>query len=199
MILNRLKNFTDFLLNRVFEKKSIPVNYIESAFENTFLDVIYHFPNLSKEDVLNKIIRNENELALYLFRLGVELRKNNIENLKPQLHSILKEMCSMEIYFNNDIDIGFYIIHGVGTVIGSRNKIGKGFKIHQGCTIGHKTNGGGKGNSIGNNVTMYANSSIIGENIIGDNVIIGAHVLVTKDVPRNSVVIGSNRMEVKSI
>lgn len=196
--MNRLIEFTNFLLNKVFDKKSIPINYILIAFENTYLDVQYHFPYYSKEEVLHKIINNENELAIYLFRLGVEIRKENREDLKFQIHSLLKEMCSIEIYFNNLIDIGFYIVHGEGTVIGSRNTIGKGFKIHQGCTIGHKNNNGGKGNIIGNNVTMYCNSSILGENIIGDNVIIGAHVLVNKDVPNNSVVITSNRMEIKS-
>ena len=93
-----------------------------------------------------------------------------------------------EIYFNNEIGEGFYVVHGQGTVIGSRNKIGKGFVIHQGCTIGHKKNGAGAGNIIGDNVTLYANSSIIGELNIGNNVTIGAHILVTKDVPDNTVV-----------
>ncbi|ESU23918.1 serine O-acetyltransferase [Flavobacterium saliperosum S13] len=110
----------------------------------TFKDVVYHFPDLTPEEIKNRIISNSNELAVFLFRLGSELHQNNQEDLKPQIHWLLRELCSCEIYFNNKIDEGFYVVHGQGTVIGSRNVIGKGFKIHQGCTIGHKKTEVGK-------------------------------------------------------
>ena len=35
---------------------------------------------------------------------------------------------------------------------------------------------------------MYCNSSIIGELSIGDNVIIGAHVMVSKNVNSNTII-----------
>ena len=123
-----------------------------------------------------------------MFRLGREIYENNLDELKFQIHWLLKELCSCEIYFNNVIDTGFYIIHGEGTVIGSRNRIGKGFKIHQGCTIGHKKNGEGNGNVIGNDVTMYCNSSIIGELNIGNNVVIGGHVMITSSILDNMLI-----------
>ena len=123
-----------------------------------------------------------------MFRLGREIHENNLDDLKFQIHWLLKELCSCEIYFNNVIDTGFYIIHGEGTVIGSRNRIGKGFKIHQGCTIGHKKNGEGNGNVIGNDVTMYCNSSIIGELNIGNNVVIGGHVMITSNILDNILI-----------
>lgn len=123
-----------------------------------------------------------------MFRLGREIYENNLDDLKFQIHWLLKELCSCEIYFNNVIDTGFYIIHGEGTVIGSRNRIGKGFKIHQGCTIGHKKNGEGNGNVIGNDVTMYCNSSIIGELNIGNNVVIGGHVMITSSILDNMLI-----------
>ena len=164
--------FVDFLLTKVYNSKEVPEKFVNIAFERTVLDVQYHFPELSAVDIKRRIQSNFNELGIFLFRLGRSLHIEGLEELKPQIHWLLKEMCSCEIYFNNDIAEGFYIVHGEGTVIGSRNKIGLGFKIHQGCTIGHKKNGEGKGNIIGNNVTMYCNSSVIGELKIGDNVII---------------------------
>lgn len=180
-------NFVNFLLKKVFQPQPIKDEYIIEAFHKTVADVKFH-SKISDEEVKNRIITNSNDLAVFLFRLGEILHINNEEQLKPQIHWLLKELCSCEIYFNNRIDVGFNVTHGQGTVIGSRNKIGKGFIIHQGCTIGHRKNGSGAGNIIGDNVTVYANSSIIGELNIGNNVVIGAHVLVTKDIPNNTVV-----------
>lgn len=186
--------FVNFLLRSVYSSIEIEEEIIDEAFNKTLRDVKYHFPSLSKEDVKNRIVTNNNELAIYLFRLGQIINEKNLDNLKPQIHWLLKQYCSCEIYFNNEIEEGFYVVHGQGTVIGSRNKIGKGFIVHQGCTIGHKKNGSGAGNVIGDNVTLYANSSILGALNIGNNVVIGAHVLVAKDIPNNTVVtIKNNR------
>lgn len=183
-----MKAFVDFLLTKVYQSKPISVEIIQAAFEKTVLDVKYHFPLLTNEEIKSKIEANDNELAVFLFRLGREIYENNLDELKFQIHWLLKELCSCEIYFNNVIDTGFYIIHGEGTVIGSRNRIGKGFKIHQGCTIGHRKNGEGNGNVIGDNVTMYCNSSIIGELNIGNNVVIGGHVMITSNILDNMLI-----------
>lgn len=194
-----MEDFVQFLLKKVYNPKSIRNEYILEAFELTVKDVNHHFPNLSKEEIKNSITINSNELALFLFRLGSILHQNNEENLKPQIHWLLKELCSCEIYFNNQIGEGFYIVHGEGTVIGSRNTIGKGFKIHHGCTLGHKRNGGGNGNVIGDNVTMYCNSSIIGELIIGDNAVIGAHVMITQNIADNSLITQAGELLARQI
>ena len=163
-----MEEFVSFLLQKVYNPKHIDEKYIDAALRKTILDAKYHNQQLSDEVIIDKIITNNNELAVFLFRLGSELHRQSEEALKSQIHWLLKELCGCEIYFNNEIGEGFCVVHGEGTVIGSRNVIGKGFKIHQGCTIGHKRNGSGNGNSIGNNVTLYANSSIIGELNIGN-------------------------------
>lgn len=194
-----MKDFVAFLLTKVYRSKPINEKFIDNAFLLTYKDVVYHFPDLTQEEVKTNIISNSNELAVFLFRLGSELHQNKQEDLKPQIHWLLKELCSCEIYFNNQIGEGFYVVHGEGTVIGSRNVIGKGFKIHQGCTIGHKKNGGGNGNVIGDNVTMYCNSSIIGELHIEDNVIIGAHVLLMKDCAANKIIVSANTVNAKEL
>ena len=49
----------------------------------------------------------------------------------------------------------------------------------------------GKPISIGNNVWIGANSTILPEVKIGNNVIIGANSVVTKDIPSNSVAVGN--------
>lgn len=192
-------DFFTFLLTKVYKSKPIPEHLFQKALENTYKDIEYHFPELEKSEIDKRIATNSNELAILLFRIGNELHTNNLDDLKWQIHWLLKELCCCEIYFNNQIEEGFYVVHGEGTVIGSRNKIGKGFKVHQGCTIGHKRNGIGEGSVIGDNVTLYCNSSILGELNIGNNVIIGAHVLVIQDVLNNCAVISQVENLIKPI
>ncbi len=180
-----MKDFVDFLLSKVFDPKPIDAVHVERALVATVNDVRYHFPDLDAGEIMRRIQSNANELAVFLFRLGAELHMAGKEDLIPQVHGLMRQLCGCEIYFNNSIATGFYVIHGVGTVIGSRNTIGRGFKIHHGCTIGHRINGQGAGSRIGNDVTVYCNSSIIGSLEIGDNAVIGAHQLITDDVAAN--------------
>ena len=184
-----MEDFVKFLLTKVYNSQPILDQRVADAFSKTVADVQYHFPAVNAEEVKARIQRNDNELAVFLFRLGEQLHIHQEEALKFQIHWLLKELCCCELYFSNKIDTGFYVVHGEGTVVGSRNTIGKGFIIHQGCTIGHKKNGGGNGNVIGDNVTLYCNSSILGELAIGSNVVIGAHVLVHKNIADNQKIL----------
>ncbi len=198
-----MKDFVKFLSHKTFSPIEIPEDIIHAAFRLTVEDNQYHFPAIGENAVHESIIRNGDELPVFLYRLGTLVRSSNISQKEialRMLHGIMKEVCSCEVYFNNYIGRGFLIVHGEGTVIGSRNTIGKGFIIHQGCTIGHKKNGMGKpsgqGCQIGNNVTMYVNSTIIGELEIGDNVVIGAHTLVKENIPANARVINRVNQEI---
>ena len=87
----------------------------------------------------------------------------------------------------NNIGKGVRIMHGFSTVINAHS-IGDNFLVSQSCTIGW-----GKGGEpiIGNNVKVYAGAIIVGGIHIGDNSVIGAGSVVTKDVPPNTLVVGS--------
>ena len=50
--------------------------------------------------------------------------------------------------------------------------------------------GGGGIPIIGNNVTIYAGAKVFGNITIGDDVVIGANAVVTKDIPSHSMVAG---------
>lgn len=130
-------------------------------------------------------------MAVFLFRLAREIYKKEPKSGSLDIiHFLMRDLCSCKIYHSNQIDVGFYIVHGLGTVIGSRNKIGKGFKIYHGCTIGHKQPGGA-GNIIGNEVSCFAGATVIGDISIGNNVQIGANTIITKRIPSNTVVYGN--------
>ena len=62
------------------------------------------------------------------------------------------------------------------------------------CTIYHNVTLGKKNKSrpyIGNNVVINANAICIGGITIGDNSIIGAGAVVTKNVPENCIIVGN--------
>ncbi len=74
-----------------------------------------------------------------------------------------------------------------GVVIGDNVKIGSN------CILGYH-----KGYpKIGDNVTIFPNSIIIGNITIGKNSIIGAGTYVDKDVPPNSVVYNKKELIIK--
>lgn len=86
---------------------------------------------------------------------------------------------------------------GIGIVVHARSIVGKNCMIGQGVTIGGKS-GWYEVPVIGDNVEINAGARIIGPVRIGDNVIIGANAVVTKDVPSNCIVAGVPAVILKS-
>ena len=86
-----------------------------------------------------------------------------------------------------------YIQASNGIVFGSNVELGPGVSI---ISSNHKSDNfrkhvEGKPITIGNNVWIGANSTVLPEVSIGNNVIIGANSLVTKNIPDNSIAVGN--------
>jgi len=78
---------------------------------------------------------------------------------------------------------------GIGVVIHERTSIGNNCMLGQGITIGGKSKEYNVP-QIGNYVYIAAGVRIIGDVKVGNNVIIGANSVVTKDIPDNCIVAG---------
>lgn len=93
------------------------------------------------------------------------------------------------------MDEGCLIAHPFSTILNA-DSIGKNFICRHCTTLGAKDNGRPV---IGDNVTLGANVVIIGAVHVGNNVVVGAGSVVVKDIPDNCVVAGNPAKIIRSI
>ena len=93
------------------------------------------------------------------------------------------------MFYQVDLPEVFFFDHPMGAVMG-RAHYGNFFTFGQGCTVG---NNHGIYPTFGDSVFMLSDSKVIGNTIIGDNVIIGANAFVKDEViPSGSIVFGQS-------
>ncbi len=135
-----------------------------------------------------------------------------IQRLAHRLHvlgaPVLPRMMTEWAHNRTGIDIHpgallgthFFIDHGTGIVIGETCRIGNHVKIYHGVTLGarsfvkdqsgHIIKGGKRHPDVGDHVTIYPNSTILGgKTFIGSNSTIGANVFLMHSIPANSLVV----------
>ncbi|MDD5822962.1 MAG: serine O-acetyltransferase [Firmicutes bacterium] len=104
----------------------------------------------------------------------------------------------IEIHPGATIGKNFFIDHGTGVVIGETAEIGDNVMLYHGVTLGGTGKDTGKRHpTVGNNVTIGAQTTVLGPITIGDNVVIGAESVVRRDVEPNTTVVGSSMRIVK--
>ena len=90
---------------------------------------------------------------------------------------------------------GMWMAHPYSTIINA-DSIGKNFRCIHLTTIGAKSEGRP---TIGDNVSLGANVTVIGNIHIGNNVTIGAGSVVVKDIPDNCIAVGNPAKVVKYV
>ena len=107
------------------------------------------------------------------------------------LAQLMKLKTGMEIYYSTEIGPRFRIEHGIGIVIGPRNRIGSDFMVHQGVTLGQRRAHASHENMIiGDRCIVFAGAKILGTVKIGDDVKIGANAVLLSDAESNSTYAG---------
>lgn len=103
-------------------------------------------------------------------------------------------LLGIELPWNLKLGKNAKIFHGMGLVINDQVRIGDNVTLRHTTTIGVKETGE-FGSAlvpvIGNNVDIGAHVVILGNVVVGDNVVIGAGTIVLKDIPADSVVVGN--------
>lgn len=99
---------------------------------------------------------------------------------------------NIEIPHSTRIGKGLYLGHFQNIVINQNAIIGENCNIYQGVTIGRESRGKKIGSPlIKDRVFIGPNSVVVGNIIIGDDVLIAPLTYVNFDVPANSVVVGN--------
>lgn len=105
----------------------------------------------------------------------------------------------MDIHPQAKIGSGVFFDHATGVVVGQTASIGDFCYVLHGVTLGStgKTINGRRHPSVKSHVSLGAGSAILGPVTIHDHVLVGAHGIVTKDVPKSATVIGTNKVLAK--
>ncbi|TLV03229.1 serine O-acetyltransferase [Dyadobacter luticola] len=103
----------------------------------------------------------------------------------------------IEIPYDTVVGRGLKVFHGAGLVINKHTVIGKNVLLRHTTTLGNKGDVKSDCPIIGDNVEIGAQVCILGKIRIGDNAIIGAGSVVTKEVPANAIVVGNPARIVK--
>jgi serine O-acetyltransferase len=129
--------------------------------------------------------------ALVAHRVIHPLHRAGIPILPRWLANVSRFFTQIEIHPAAKVGKGIFIDHGSGVVIGETAEIGDGCTIYQGVTLGGTSLSRGKRHpTLGRNVTIGVNSSVLGAIALGDNAKVGGGSVVVKDVPANATVVG---------
>ncbi|MGB4985609.1 MAG: serine acetyltransferase, partial [Erysipelotrichaceae bacterium] len=125
-----------------------------------------------------------------IHRVAHELFLLDIPLIPRMISEYAHSITGIDIHPGATIASPFFIDHGTGVVIGETSIIGKNVKVYQGVTIGALSTSGGqllkdvkRHPTIKDNVTIYANATILGgDTIISEKVTIPGNAFITASV-----------------
>ena len=142
-------------------------------------------------------------LAISLQRVAHQFFRQSVPLLPRLLTEYAHERTGIDLHPGAQIGTHFFIDHGTGVVVGETARIGHHVKLYQGVTLGAKSlatddagevvRGTKRHPDVGDYVTIYANSTILGgATVLGEHSIIGANVTLLESIPPQSVAFNKN-------
>lgn len=129
--------------------------------------------------------------ALTWYRMYHRLQLWGVPILPRWLSHVSRFLTGIEIHPGATIGQRVFIDHGMGVVVGETAIVGDGCLIYQGVTLGGTSQSHGKRHpTLGKDVTVGANASILGAIVVGDGARVGSGSVVVRDVPPNATVVG---------
>jgi serine O-acetyltransferase len=183
LVTNQLKNLFGVDLD-LRDYQDTVLNRVEHCFK--YSGNKYYYSN--QESVFSPF--HSVQYSIYLYYLSNTIYKLKGENdISAQLYYLNKVMNSVDWYYEISFPNVFCAEHPLSSVMGRANYSDK-FFFYQGCTVGGNKS---KYPTIGENVIMYSNSTIVGDSRIGNNVIVSIGTIIKDEViPSNCIVFGQS-------
>lgn len=128
--------------------------------------------------------------AITVYRIAHELHLLKVPMIPRIMTEYAHSVTGIDIHPGASIGKYFFIDHGTGIVIGETTIIGDNVKIYQGVTLGalstrkgQQLKGVKRHPTIGDNVTIYSGTSILGgDTVIGNDTTIGGNAFIVSSV-----------------
>lgn len=140
--------------------------------------------------------------AIATYRIAHELWIRQVPLIPRIMSECAHARTGIDIHPGATIGANFFIDHGTGVVIGETTIIGDNVKIYQGTTLGALSfrrdargriiKGGKRHPTIEDNVTIYAEATILGDVTIGKDAVVGGNTWVKESVPPGVTVSSPN-------
>jgi serine O-acetyltransferase len=140
--------------------------------------------------------------AIATYRIAHELWIRQVPLIPRIMSECAHARTGIDIHPGAEIGENFFIDHGTGVVIGETSVIGNNVKIYQGTTLGAMSfrrdergriiKGGKRHPTIEDDVTIYAEATILGDVTIGKGAVIGGNTWIKESVPPGMTVSSPN-------
>ncbi len=141
-------------------------------------------------------------IAIATYRIAHELWIRQVPLIPRIMSECAHSRTGIDIHPGAQIGSNFFIDHGTGVVIGETTIIGHNVKIYQGTTLGALSfrrdqrgriiKGGKRHPTIEDDVTIYAEATILGNVTIGKGAVIGGNTWIKESVPPGVTVASPN-------
>jgi serine O-acetyltransferase len=129
--------------------------------------------------------------AIWFHRIAHWLWIHKLYLLGRWTSHVSRFLTGIEIHPGAKIGPGFFIDHGMGTVIGETSEIGEDVTLYHNVTLGGVSLKKEKRHpTLEDQVVVGAGAQVLGPIVIGARSRVGANAVVIKDVPSDSVVTG---------
>lgn len=130
------------------------------------------------------------QYSIFLYYLANSIYISDVKSsMTDKIYYLNKIMNGVDWYYAIKLPEIFGVEHPIGSVLGRAN-YSDGLFIYQGVTVG-----GNKGHypTIGRNVILYSNATVLGKSIIGENTLVSSGCYIKDEsIPPCSIVFGQS-------